>query len=146
MAARQLHRLSGPSLLRADRVVMRRAERHQVAHVVAAWTTTAEAVDVADMLGGVVAVGHSQVGLRRSLRARSLSSAASVDRLRDPLGRGSFLRTLLRGAAAKAQDGGRDDALASLASLAEHDVRVGRVVHEIEMKDRLDRLRLLAGD
>jgi hypothetical protein len=37
----------------------------------------------------------------------------------------------------------RDDARASL---VEHDVRVGRVVREIEMKDRLDWLRLLAGD
>jgi hypothetical protein len=39
-----------------------------------------------------------------------------------------------------------DDALASLASLAGHDARFGRVLREIDMKDRLDRLRLLAGD
>ena len=38
------------------------------------------------------------------------------------------------------------DALASLASLVQDDVHVGRVLREIEMKDRLNRLRLLAGD
>jgi hypothetical protein len=69
-----------------------------------------------------------------------------LDRLRGPLGRGSFLRTLLRRAAERAQDGGRDDALASLASLAEHDVQVRRVLREIERTDQLERLRLLAGD
>jgi hypothetical protein len=53
---------------------------------------------------------------------------------------------LLRRAVAKAQDGDRDDTLASLASLAEHDIQVGRVVRELEMKNRLDRLRVLAGD
>ena len=76
----------------------------------------------------------------------SVADRRDLDRLRGPLGRGSFLRSLLRRAAAHAQEGGCDDALASLASLAEHDVWVGRVMREIEMKDRLDRLRLLAGD
>ena len=61
----------------------------------------------------------------------SVADRRDLDRLRGPLGRGSFLRSLLRRAAAHAQ---------------EHDVRVGRVMREIEMKDRLDRLRLLAGD
>ncbi len=36
--------------------------------------------------------------------------------------------------------------LASLASLVQDDVHVGRVLREMEMKDRLNRLRLLAGD
>ena len=80
--ARQLHRLSGPSLLRADRVVMRRAERHQVAHVVAAWTTTAEAVDVVDMLGGVSQSGHCRSGCggacgREFFQRRQRASVAS---------------------------------------------------------------------
>lgn len=57
-----------------------------------------------------------------------------------------FLRLLLRRAAAETQDGGRHDALASLASLAEHDVHVDRVLHEIEMKDRFHSLRVLARD
>jgi hypothetical protein len=56
------------------------------------------------------------------------------------------LRLLLRRAAAETQDGGRHDALASLASLAEHDVHVDRVLHEIEMKDRFHSLRVLARD
>jgi hypothetical protein len=74
----------------------------------------------------------------------SAADRRDLDRLRGPLGRAPFLRSLLRRAAAEAEDGGRDNALVSLASLAEHDVHVGRVLHEIEMKDRLDRLRLLA--
>jgi hypothetical protein len=69
-----------------------------------------------------------------------------LDRLRGPVGRASFLRTLLRRAAAEAQGGDRDDALASLASLAEHDRQVGRVLRRIETADTLERLRLLAGD
>jgi hypothetical protein len=73
----------------------------------------------------------------------SVADRRDPDRLRGPLRRGSFLRSLLRRAAPHAQEGGRDDALASL---AEHDVRVGRVMREIEMKARLDRPRLLAGD
>ena len=51
---------------------------------------------------------------------------------------------MLRRAAVEAGD--RDDALASLGVLAEHDDQVGRVQREIEMMDRLERLRLLAGD
>jgi hypothetical protein len=76
----------------------------------------------------------------------SVADRRDLDLLRGPVGRGSFLRTLLRRATERAQEGDRDDALASLASLAENDVQVGRVLREIEMKDRLDRLRLLAGD
>ncbi len=56
------------------------------------------------------------------------------------------MRTLLRRAAVEAENGDRDDALASLGVLAEHDDQVGRVQREIEMMDRLERLRLLAGD
>ena len=69
-----------------------------------------------------------------------------LDRLRGSVGRGPFLRSLLRRAVAEAHGGGPDDALISLASLDEHDVRVGRVLREIEMKERLERLRVLAGD
>jgi hypothetical protein len=76
----------------------------------------------------------------------SAADRHELDRLRGPLGRAPFLRTLLRRAAAEAQDGDRDDALISLALLAEHDVKVGRVAREIEMKDRLERLRVLMGD
>ena len=56
------------------------------------------------------------------------------------------MRALLRRAAAEAQNGDRDDALTTLAELAEYDVHVGRVRREIEMEDRLHRLRVLAGD
>ena len=76
----------------------------------------------------------------------SVEDRRDLDRLRGPVGRASFLRTLLRRAAAEAQDGDRDDALASLASLAEHDRQVGRVLRRIETADTLERLRLLAGD
>jgi hypothetical protein len=41
----------------ADRVVMLGAERHQVAHVVAARTSTAEPVDVMHVLGIALAIG-----------------------------------------------------------------------------------------
>ncbi len=62
------------------------------------------------------------------------------------MGRASFLRTLLRRAAADAQEGDRDDALASLGVLAEYDVQIGRVLRRVETADTLARLRLLAGD
>ena len=76
----------------------------------------------------------------------SVTDRLDLDRLRGPLGRASFLRALLRRAAAEAQNGDRDDALTTLAELAEYDVHVGRVRREIEMEDRLHRLRVLAGD
>jgi hypothetical protein len=53
---------------------------------------------------------------------------------------------LLRPASAEAQDGERDDALASLGVLAEHDAQVGQMLRRIETGDTLERLRLLAGD
>ena len=75
----------------------------------------------------------------------SVEDRRELDRLRGPVGRASFLRTLLRRAAAEAQDGDREDALAALGVLAEHDDQVGRVLRKIEMRDRLERLRLLPG-
>ncbi len=59
---------------------------------------------------------------------------------------GTCGRWLLRRAAAEARDGDRGEGLASLASLAEHDRQVGRVLRRIETADTLERLRLLAGD
>ena len=75
----------------------------------------------------------------------SVEDRRELDTLRGPVGRASFLRTLLRRAAVEAEDGDRDDALASFGVLAEHDDQVGRVQREIEMRDGLERLRLLPG-
>jgi hypothetical protein len=66
----------------------------------------------------------------------------NLDRLRGPVAPSTYLRALLRRAAVEARDGDRGDALASLTA---HDGQV-RVLREVEMRDRLDRLRLLAGD
>jgi hypothetical protein len=72
--------------------------------------------------------------------------AQVLDRLRGPVAPSTYLRTLLRRAAAEVEDADRDAALVSLSALAGHDQRIDNVRRKIETADRLDRLRLLAGD
>jgi hypothetical protein len=115
------------------------SDRHPAAYVQGRACHSASRSAAGNRLAGTMAMRDED----RVVVRLSVADRRDLDLLRGPVGRGSFLRTLLRRATERAQEGDRDDALASL---AENDVQVGRVLREIEMKDRLDRLRLLAGD